>query len=436
MAGLEADVQPLVLIPVCALAAPILADRLQRWLPMPTVVFEIVLGVVVGPHVLGWARAGDLVEILSQFGLAMLMFLAGYEIDFVRLRGEPLRRAGLAWVASLLAAFGVGVLLHHVSSDDVFAGLALTTTTLGTILPILRDCGDLATPFGAVAMATGAIGEFGPVIAIAALLSGNTPAKTAAVLGAFAALAGMAVLIARRPHPLWVTRLIGRTLRSSGQFAVRAVVLVLAGMVAAAIWLGADMLIGAFTAGAVSKLLLDRAPESAVEVVDAKLEGIGFGFLIPAFFVVSGMDFDLHALLSAPGALLLLPFFLLLLAVTRGFPAALLAPPGLSRRDRVALGLYGATALPLVVVITTSEEDAGRLRSATAAALVGAAMLSVLLFPFLAGHLRSKSPRQHRRAHRKPPRRWGHRLSAIPATRPATPAAVTPAPSSRHGEAG
>ncbi|WP_031077559.1 cation:proton antiporter [Streptomyces sp. NRRL WC-3742] len=378
----------LILIPAAAVAAPLLADRLLRWIAVPTVVFEIVLGVLIGPDVLDWAHVDGLVGSLSQFGLAMLMFLAGYEIDFARLRGGPLRRAGAAWLVSLVLALGVGALVNDVPLNGAFAGLALTTTALGTILPILRDSGELSTPFGSLVMATGAVGEFAPIIAVAALLSGNSPARTAVILGAFAVITAVAVLGARRPRPAWVTRLIERTLRTSGQFAIRTVILVLATMVAAALWLDLDMLLGAFTAGIVSRLLLSDIRQAEEEVIEAKLESIGFGFLVPVFFVVSGMKFDLDALLDDPGTLLLVPVFLLLLLAVRGVPAALLAPAGLGPRDRTALGLYGATALPLVVVITTIEVDAGHLRSSTAAALVGAGMLSVLAFPLAAQRVR------------------------------------------------
>ncbi|MFD0397877.1 cation:proton antiporter [Kitasatospora sp. NPDC059811] len=387
---MSAAVQPvaLILIPAAAVAAPLLADRLLRWIAVPTVVFEILLGVLIGPDVLNWARVDDLVNALSQFGLAMLMFLAGYEIDFAKLRGGPLKRAGTAWLVSLVVALGVGALVNRDPLNGAFAGLALTTTALGTILPILRDSGELPTPFGSLVMATGAVGEFGPIIAIAILLSGNSPVRTAVILGAFAVITAVAVLGARRPRPAWATRLIERTLRTSGQFAVRAVILVLAVMVAAAIWLDLDMLLGAFTAGIVSRLLLSDIRRAEEEVIEAKLESIGFGFLVPVFFVVSGMNFDLSALLDDPGTILLVPVFLLLLLAVRGLPAGLLAPAGLGRRDRTALGLYGATALPLVVVITTIEVDDGHLPSSTAAALVGAGMLSVLVFPLVAQRVR------------------------------------------------
>ncbi|MET8544013.1 cation:proton antiporter [Kitasatospora sp. NPDC004799] len=387
---MSAAAQPLtlILIPAAAVAAPLLADRLLRWIAVPTVVFEIVLGVLIGPDVLGWARVDDLVDALSQFGLAMLMFLAGYEIDFAKLRGGPLKRAGAAWLVSVAVGLGTGALVNRDPLDGAFAGLVLTTTALGTILPILRDSGELPTPFGSLVMATGAVGEFGPIIAIAVLLSGNSPARTAVILGAFAVITAVAVFGARRPRPAWATRLIERTLRTSGQFAIRAVILVLAAMVAAALWLDLDMLLGAFTAGIVSRLLLAGIREAEEEVVEAKLESIGFGFLVPVFFVVSGMDFDLAALLDDPGTLLLVPVFLLLFLAVRGLPAALLAPAGLDRRDRAALALYGATALPLVVVITTIEVDAGHLPSSTAAALVGAGMLSVLVFPLAAQRVR------------------------------------------------
>ncbi|KJS63661.1 cation:proton antiporter [Streptomyces rubellomurinus] len=387
---MSASAQPvaLILIPAAAVAAPLLADRLLRWIAVPTVVFEIVLGVLIGPDVLNWARVDPLIDALSQFGLAMLMFLAGYEIDFAKLRGGPLKRAGAAWLVSLAVALGAGALLNRDPLGGAFAGLALTTTALGTILPILRDSGELPTPFGSLVMATGAVGEFGPIIAIAVLLSGNSPARTAVILGAFAVITALALLGARRPRPAWATGLIERTLRTSGQFAIRAVILVLAAMVAAALWLDLDMLLGAFTAGIVSRLLLSGIRQAEEDVIEAKLESIGFGFLVPVFFVVSGMNFDLDALLDDPGTLLLVPVFLVLLLAVRGGPAALLAPAGLGRRDRAALGLYGATALPLVVVITTIEVDDGHMPSSTAAALVGAGMLSVLAFPLAAQRVR------------------------------------------------
>ncbi|MFF7988555.1 cation:proton antiporter [Kitasatospora xanthocidica] len=385
-----AAAQPLnlLLIPAAAVAAPLVADRLLRWIAVPTVVVEIVLGVLIGPDVLGWAHLDELVDALSQFGLAMLMFLAGYEIDFGKLRGGPLKRAGAAWLLSLVVALGVGALVDPHPLDGAFAGLVLTTTALGTILPILRDSGELPTPFGSLVMATGAVGEFAPIIAIAVLLSGNSPARTAVILGAFAVITAVAVLGARRPRPAWTTRLIERTLRTSGQFAIRTVILVLAAMVAAALWLDLDMLLGAFTAGIVSRLLLSGIRRAEEEVIEAKLEAIGFGFLVPVFFVVSGMNFDLDALLDDPGTLLLVPLYLLLFLLVRGLPAGLLAPAGLGRGDRAALTLYGATALPLVVVITTIEVDAGHLSSSTAAALVGAGMLSVLVFPLAARRVR------------------------------------------------
>ncbi|MFJ7248655.1 cation:proton antiporter [Kitasatospora sp. NPDC098652] len=387
---MSASAQPvaLILIPAAAVTAPLLADRLLRWIAVPTVVFEIVLGVLIGPDVLDWAHVDDLVNALSQFGLAMLMFLAGYEIDFAKLRGGPLKRAGTAWLVSLVLALGIGALVNRDPWDGAFAGLVLTTTALGTILPILRDSGELPTPFGSLVMATGAVGEFGPIIAIAVLLSGNSPARTAVILGAFAVITALAVLGARRPRPAWATRLIERTLRTSGQFAIRAVILVLAVMVAAALWLDLDMLLGAFTAGIVSRLLLSNIRRAEEEVIEAKLESIGFGFLVPIFFVVSGMNFDLNALLDDPGTLLLVPVFLLLFLAVRGLPAGLLAPGGLGGRDRAALGLYASTALPLVVVITTIEVEAGHLPSSTAAALVGAGMLSVLVFPLAAQRVR------------------------------------------------
>ncbi|MBC9716963.1 cation:proton antiporter [Streptomyces sp. TRM66268-LWL] len=380
----------LILIMSIAVLAPLLAYGVGRWLPVPLVIFEIVLGIVIGPDVLGWATEGDLVDGLSHLGLAMLIFLAGYEIEFDRIRGDTLTRAAWAWVCALVLGLGVGFLLAAGGfSKAVCIGTALTSTALGTVLPLLRDAGDLRSRFGSVMQAVGACGEFGPIIAMAVLLSGRSAGESTVVLVLFALLTAGAVLWAMRPHQPWFARVIAKTLHSSGQFAVRLVVLLLALMLGLATWLGLDVLLGAFAAGMITRIVLHRAaPDSAHEVV-SKVEAMGFGFLVPVFYVVTGISFDLGALLDGGRALLLLPLFLVLFLLVRGLPVWLLAPRDLGRRDRTALSLYASTALPLVVAITTIGLEEGLLKSSEAAALVGAGMVSVLVFPLTAMKLRA-----------------------------------------------
>ncbi|MFJ8018476.1 cation:proton antiporter [Streptomyces sp. NPDC096339] len=383
----------LVLIMAVAVLAPLLAYGVSRWLAVPLVIFEILLGILIGPDVLGWAHTGGVIDVLSNLGLAMLIFLAGYELEFDRVKGDTLKRSAWAWLISLVLGLGVGILLAHGGGFDkgVYVGTALTSTALGTILPVLRDAGDLQSRFGSVMMAMGTIGEFGPIIAMAVLLSGRSPARSAVLLAAFAVLTAAAVFWALRPKPPWFSTVIAKTLHSSAQFAVRLVVLLLVSMLALAQVLGLDILLGAFAAGLVTRLVLHgAAPESSATVL-SKVEAMGFGFLVPVFFVVTGIEFDLKALLAGGRELLLLPLFLLLFLVVRGLPIRLLAPGDLRGSDRSALVLFGSTALPLVVAITTLGVEDGKVTPGEAAALVGAGMLSVLVFPLVGLRLRDRN---------------------------------------------
>ncbi|WP_261718457.1 cation:proton antiporter [Streptomyces sp. FZ201] len=393
----------LVLIMAIAAVAPLLAHAVGRWLPVPLVIFEIALGILVGPDVLGWAGKGETVDTLAHLGLAMLIFLAGYEIEFDRVRGDTLRRSAAAWLIALAVGLGLATLISGFDRG-VYLGTALTSTALGTVLPLLRDAGRLRTRFGAVMMSFGALGEFGPIIAITLLLSGRSPGRSTIVLGVFALLTALVVWWATRPRSAWFTRVVETTLHTSGQFAVRLVVLLLALMLGLAEELGLDTLLGAFAAGVITRLVLHGSAPRSAEWVMRKVEAMGFGFLVPVFYVVTGIEFDLAALLSGGRPLLLLPVFLGLFLVVRGVPVHTLAPPDLDRDDRGALTLFASTALPLVVAITAIGTDAGTLPTSEAAALVGAAMLSVLLFPLCALRLRGTRPPQWQTS--KEPETW------------------------------
>jgi Kef-type K+ transport system membrane component KefB len=218
-------------------------------------------------------------------------------------------------------------------------------------------------------------------VAVAILLDHRNPVQTGLLLVLFVVVAVAATLLAARPHPPRVIRLLHRHLQSSAQLPVRIAVLFILGLVYLAFRLGLDVLLGAFAAGIVVRLFV-RGEDSGV--VKGKLEAIGFGFLIPIFFIVSGMKFHLTALTSSPGALLRVPLFLVLFLVVRGIPALLLYRRDLPRDQLPPLALFSATALPLVVVITTIGVSEGRMRPVNAAALVAAGLLSVLLYPMIA----------------------------------------------------
>lgn len=381
---MEISIGTMVLVPAIAVAAPLLVRAIGKWVAIPLVVFEIVLGLILGPAMLGWIVPDDFMTLLADFGLAMLFFLAGNEIDFRAIRGRPLSRAAIGWIISLAAGIGLATLLAADLPAAAFIGIALTSTALGTIMPVLRDSGDLGTPFGIAVIALGAVGEFGPLLAISLFLSGRSPLLAAVVLLSFAVIAGIGIWLAAKGVGKRMHRVITATLHTSGQFAVRLVIFVLLALVALSIVLDLDMLLGAFTAGVLYRLLLSGAPERDVEVVETKLEAVGFGFLVPVFFINTGVAFDLESLFADVRTTVLLPVFLVLLLVVRGLPSLLAAPKGSSRRDLVATALFGATGLPIIVAVTAIGVDNGDLPSGTAAALVGAGMLSVLLFPLVA----------------------------------------------------
>ena len=390
------DLSTLVLVPAIAAIAPLATRAVGRWIAIPLVVFEILLGILLGPDVLDWVQPDDFIALFADFGLAMLFYLAGREIDFAAVRGTPIARAGIGWLVSLAVALGLGLLIEP-GAGAVFVAVALTSTALGALLPILRDAGLLGTPFGVSILAVGAVGEFGPLLAISLFLSGRSPLHAALVLIAFAVIAGVLMFLASRGDGVRLHRAIEASLHTSGQFVVRLVMFVLLSLVALSILLGIDMLLGAFAAGVLGKLLLAGASEREAEITEAKIEAVGFGLLVPVFFINTGITFDLHALVSDARTLLLLPLFTVLLLVTRGIPTALLAPTGSSVRDRVATGFFGATGLPIIVAVTALGVDAGDLDPGMAAALVGAGLLSVLAFPLVAltvGTRNTRRPRQ------------------------------------------
>jgi Kef-type K+ transport system membrane component KefB len=375
----EAAIPTLVLIAVAAVLGPIIAEQ-TRGLRIPSVVIELLLGIVMGPYVLKLAHPNGVVTALSDMGLTFLMFLAGFELELKRLKGRPLRLAVVGWLLSL--ALGLGFAFALVSSglalDTLIVGLALTTTALGTLLPIIGDAGILTTRFGTYLVAVGTVGEFGPIVAVAVLLTGKDPVATSLLLVAFVVIATVTALLAARAHPPEVVALLRRHLQTSTQLPVRVSVLLVLLLVYLAFELGLDVLLGAFAAGIVVRLFTVGDDS---EIIESKLQAIGFGFLIPIFFVVSGIHFDLHVLLHRPSALLRLVGFLALMLVVRGVPALVLYRRDLPRSARLPLAFFSATGLPLIVVITTIGTTEGRMLPENAAALVGAGVLSVLLFP-------------------------------------------------------
>jgi Kef-type K+ transport system membrane component KefB len=377
----------LVIVVFAALAALIVTVLAPR-LTLPVVVVELLLGIAIGPEVAGLAEVDPFTNFFGNLGLGMLFFFAGYEIDFEQIRGRPLALGLLGWAISLALAFGVGGMLAAagVILSLVYTGSAMATTAIGTLIPILRDAGETRTRFATYLLALGAVGEFGPILLVTLVLSGSHPLGEALILIAFVALAVVTGVFAIRSVGRgWP--LLERSFEASSQLAIRLAVVLVFALVALATELGLDLLLGGFVAGLITRQALHGRELS---IFESKITAVGYGFLIPFFFITSGMKFNIDALGSA-SAIAKLPLFVALFLVVRGTPALLLYRGLLAARDRVALAFYASTQLPLVVAITTLATETGHMRTSTSAALVGAAIISTLAFPLVGMRLRRRS---------------------------------------------
>ncbi len=368
--------------------ASTLGAVLARWhirLLLPTVVVEIVLGILIGPEVLGIAEDGTFVSFLADFGLALLFFFAGLEVIGQHVPLGALRRGTAGWGASLALGLLLGIALDRagVAAESWLLAVALATTSLGTLVPILSDARLLPTPLGLAVLGTGVAGEFWPIVLISVFLTSAYGAATEVVLlVGFAVLVAAVAWLALQARPPWFLRSVQETLHTTGQVGVRASIFLLALLVFVATDAGFEFVLGAFAAGLVVGLVLD-SPEG--RIVRIRLEGIGFGFLVPVYFVVTGMNFDIDSLLTVDG-LSLAALFLALLLVTRG-ASALLWFRDLGARGTASLALFGATGLPLIVAIVGIGQQRGAISTGAGASMIGAGMISVLVYPLVATRL-------------------------------------------------
>jgi len=384
----------LLVVVAVGFAVPFLLG-LAPGLRLPAVVLEIVAGIVIGPSVLGWAEIDDPVRVMAVLGLAFLLFLSGLEIELDRLRGRALALAGGGFAVSvgIALALATGLYALDLSGSPVFVAIVLTATSLGIVVPVLKDAGAISTPFGQLVVAAGSIADFGAIILLSLLFSreGGGFGSRAGVLLAFAALAlvvGGAVLAAERVPSL--SAALVRLQDTTAQIRVRGAFVLLVALAALAESLGLETILGAFVAGLLVSSL-DRDDVMTHPAFRLKLEAVGFGVFIPVFFVSSGIRFDLDALTAGGRPLALVPLFLVALALARGLPA-LLYRRELGDRQAVVAGLLQATSLPFIVAATQIGVEIGAIDDATAAALVGAGIASVLLFPAAALILLGRAP--------------------------------------------
>ncbi len=375
----------LAIVGCSAIAGTIAGLAAGRSFAVPVVVLELLGGILLGPQVLG-LHASEFISFFSDLGLGLLFFFAGYEIDIDRISGRPLFLGVAGWAISLVLAYTLGGLLAlaGVVLSLLYTGSAMATTAIGTLIPMLSDAGELRTRFGTYLLAAGAVGEFGPILLLTLILSTQSTVHNGLILIAFVALAVVVAVLAVRSAGRTMP-LLERTMESSSQLAVRWIVVLVFALALLAFELGLDLLLGGFAAGLITRQTLTGRELPAF---DTKLKAVAFGVFVPFFFVVSGMKLDVQALFASPSGVAKMFMFVALFLIVRGVPAMLLYRAELSRRDRFALALMCSTQLPLVLAITTLAVSTGHMRPSTAAALVGAAVLSTLFFPAAALRLR------------------------------------------------
>jgi Kef-type K+ transport system membrane component KefB len=376
----------LAIVAAAALAAPLALGLFPR-IRLPAIVLEIVLGIVIGPDVLGWVSIDSPIQVLSLLGLAFLLFLAGLEVEYEHFRGRLLRLTALGYVISFGLALLIGLGLHAggLVKSPLLIGIALSATSLGIVIPVLKDAGQVGTPFGQLVVAGASIAEIATIILLSLFFSGETSDIGAKLVllglfGLFVLAVGVAVLGAERSM-----RISGTVLRlqdTTAEIRIRGSFLLLVLFVVLAERLGLEAILGAFLAGAIVKLV-DRDQTMTHPQFRQKLEAVGYGVFVPVFFVATGVRFELDALFANATNIARLPIFLAALFIARGLPA-LVYRSLTTRKQTLVAALLQATSLSFLVVAGQIGVQLNLLRPAVYAALVAAGLLSVLLFPLTA----------------------------------------------------
>jgi Kef-type K+ transport system membrane component KefB len=374
----------LLIVVAVAFVAPFVLGLFPR-VRLPSVVLEIVAGIVVGPSLLGIVHIDEAIEVVALIGLGFVLFLAGLEIEFEKLRGRVLRLTALGFAVSfgIAVLVGLGLSAAGLVETPLLVAIILCATSLGVIVPVLKDSGEISSPFGQLIVAAASIADFGAIILLTLFFSGEGGVgSTLLLLGALLVLAVVVFATVRgAEHSMRIRSDLLRLQDTTAQIRVRAAIVLFVGFAAIAEELGFEVILGTFIAGAIISLL-DRDEVMTHPDFRRKLEAIGFGFFIPVFFVTSGVRFDLDALVADASNVAMVPIFLAALLVVRGLPALLYRRLLDSRRTAVA-GILQATSLPFIVAASAIGLELGLLDAAESAALIGAGLLSVLIFPLL-----------------------------------------------------
>lgn len=378
-------------ITLVALISPVLSRLTGK--RIPDVVFLLIFGMLIGPNVLHLAGTEGGIPLLKELGLGMLFLIAGFEINVSSLRSRQGSTALVTWGV----CFGLGMLgaalitgFSHEVNTYVAVGVALSSTALGTLLPMLKSHGAAGTAVGNAVLVHGAVGELLPIFAISLLLSSRSPGMAFVVLLAFMVVALVTALIPHRlfAHLPGLRQIIAAEANTTGQTILRLAMFLLATLIMCTALFDLDAVLGAFAAGIILRSL---TPPAALHLITRRLETVGFAFTIPLFFVVSGMGISVSAVASNPLGLVAVVLGILLCRGVPVFLADMLVDTrsGLaSKSQKAQMALYSAAGLPIIVAVTEVATSSGLLEESTSSLLVAGGALTVLLFPLLALSIR------------------------------------------------
>lgn len=380
------DLVSLAIIALIAFICPIICKLIPNK-AVPETVLLLAAGALTGPHLLNIVHVTDATALLSDLGLAFLFLLAGYEISPKNLTGSEGKRGAATWFITFAIAFLVVVAwpsFSVFSVDGMAVAIALTTTALGTLLPILQERGLMDTRIGTEILAYGTWGELLPVLAMTLLLSTRAKWETMLILLAFIAIALAAAVLPKHARRMgsWLFRFVIENANTNSQMLVRTVNLLLIGLTAISALFDLDIVLGAFAAGFIMRYLIPEGNPT----LEMKHSAMAYGFFIPLFFVISGAKIDMRAVTANPELLLM---FIGLLLFVRALPIFVSLSLGRDSRDmtvpeRLTVAFYCTTALPIIVAVTTVAVAAGAMDQSTASVLVAAGGITVFIMPLLA----------------------------------------------------
>jgi Kef-type K+ transport system membrane component KefB/Trk K+ transport system NAD-binding subunit len=384
----------LLLITGLAVLVPILASRL-RTIRVPLVVGEIIAGIIIGKSGFQLVERTPTLDFLAEFGFVFLMFLSGLEVSFAalshslrdgknRLRASgPVPLALLNFALTLLLATGAGFGLKRLgmTNNAILMGLILSTTSLGIVVPILKERAINATPFGQLVLISAIVSDFASLLLLSLVITVISRGFSFDIL-LFLVL--LAAFLAATQLGQWakqvrgVVRMIDELSHATAQLRVRGAFALMVILVVLAQALGVQLILGAFLAGAITSMISgeDRTP------LREKLDAIGYGFFVPIFFISVGANFDLGALTASRTALVLIPVLIVTAYLVKLLPAAVYAR-GIGWRKALATGALLSSRLSLIIAASAIALDLKMITPATNSVVILLAVVTCTVSPIL-----------------------------------------------------